>query len=324
LSESYDVLSVTFHNDKIASRGDPETGWRVTPYCYLLLKAKGPQTDALPALKLNLDFMDTSGYAVLPIESSRILLDASQPAPPRPVRKLEIQQILDERKAAEGILGLEIKATAHGLVPALAELMDLKAADFDITSLEDQGVRIAQMEAGDESPDGEADAVSERLWNVTFRARKDLTAPPQRFTFAKPKSEEIKAAYFRYADADLQPVAADVELGAEYGKRGISWHWLWLGAAIPAGFVLLRKGAKRGADEPAAPFTVPAEITPLSVLGLLQRIQKHGKLDAATRTELEQTMASMRGHYYAPRPASGTLDLADTAKEWVARAAKAV
>ena len=113
------ITGVTMTGPNGATRGDAENGWRVTPYCYFLLKAKGPQTDALPTFKLNLDFMDTSGYAVLPIESAKLALDAGKPGPARPVRKIEVQQILDERKAAEGILWLEIKATAHGLVPPL-------------------------------------------------------------------------------------------------------------------------------------------------------------------------------------------------------------
>ena len=321
LRESFEVISVTFHTDKVEARGDAEPGWRVTPYCYLLLKAKGPQTDALPAFKLNLDFMDTSGYAVLPIESPRLPIDASKASPPRPMRKLEIQQILDERKSAEGILGLEIKATAHGLVPPLDALLDLQPAEFDIAHLEDQGVRVAQMDSGEESDDGEADAVSERVWNVSLHAKKDLAAPAKRFSFAKPKSDDIKTTYFRYADADLVSVAADVELGAKYGKTAMSWHWLWLGLLVPVGVIWFRKG-ERESDGPAAPFVVPDEITPLSVIGLLQRIKDGGKLDAATRSELDQTIASMQGHYYASN-ASTAPDLAGLAKDWVAKALKA-
>ena len=290
LKESFEVLSVTFHTDKIEARGDAEPGWRVTPYCYLLLKAKGPQTDSLPAFKLNLDFMDTSGYAVLPIESSRLPLDASKVSPPRPVRKLEVQQILDERKSTEGILGLEIKATAHGLVPAQEALLELKPADFDIANIEDQGVRIVQMDSGDEEEGGVADAVSERIWNVTLQAKKDLSAPAKHFSFAKLKSADIKPAYFRYADADLVSVPADVELGAKYGKSGVSWHWLWLGVVVLGGVVWLRKD-RRDTEEPEAPFVVPGDITPLSVVGLLKRVRNSGCLDGPATSELDQTLS---------------------------------
>lgn len=322
LSESYEVLSVTFHSDKIESRGDAEAGWRVTPYCYFLLKAKGPQTDALPAFKLNLDFMDTSGYAVLPIESSRVALDAAKPASTRPARKLEVQQILDERKAAEGSLGLEIKATARGLVPSLDEILDLNPADFEIVSKEDQGVRVVQLDSGDESEDGAADAVSERIWNVTFHVRKDLAAPPKHFAFAKPKSEDIQPAYYRYADADLQKVASNVELGAKYGNSRMSWHWMWLGMMVPVGLLWFNKGKKSGSDGPQAQFSVPDEITPLSVIGLLQRIRREGNLNSATASELDQTLALMKGHYYAPKAEAAVPDLAALAKEWVTKALK--
>ncbi len=323
LKESFDVLSVTFQTDKIESRGDAEPGWRVTPYCYFLLKAKGPQTDALPAFTLNLDFMDTSGYAILPIESPRLPLDASKASAPRPVRKLEVQQILDERKAAEGILGLEIKATARGLVPSLDALFDLRPAEFDIASIEDQGVRVVQMESGEEeSDDGGADAVSERIWNVILRGKNDLVAPAKSFSFAKPKSDDIKTTYFRYADADLVSVDENVELGAKYGKTGMSWYWLWLGLLIPAGIFWFRKG-NHEADGPAAPFVVPDEITPLSVIGLLQRIKRGGNLDAATTSELDQTLASMKRHYYTDHASAAMPDLASLANEWVAKALKA-
>src|SRR4029453_5123156 len=135
------------------------------------------------------------------------------------------------------ILGLEIKATAHGLVPPLDALLDLQPAEFDIAHLEDQGVRVAQLDSGEESDDGEADAVSERVWNVSLHAKNDLAAPAKRFSFAKPKSDDIKTTYFRYADADLVSVAADVELGAKYGKTAMSWHWLWLGLLVPVGVI---------------------------------------------------------------------------------------
>ena len=110
--------------------------------------------------------MDISGYAVLPVVSPKIPLDAGQAAP-RPANQLEVQQILDERKAEEGILALEIKATARGLVPGLNQLFDLKPAGFVIDKIDDQDMHITQVEAGQRNQPLEA-AVSERLWNVTM------------------------------------------------------------------------------------------------------------------------------------------------------------
>jgi hypothetical protein len=323
LKESFDVLSVTFHTDKIQSRGDEEEGWRVTPYCYFLIKAKGPQTDALPAFKLNLDFMDTSGYAVLPIESPRLPLDAAKPSPARPVRKLTVQQILDERKAAEGLLGLEIKATSRGLVPPLETMLNLLPADFEIVKQDDQGVRIVELDAGDETEDEPVDAVSERIWNISFKAKTDLKAPAKNFTFAQPLRDEISTAYFRYADADLQSVSASVDLAATYGKRKLPWLKI-IGSILGLGLFIgiwLRLKGRQPASTKTARFHVPGEITPLSVIGLLERIKQHANLKPADHAELDQTLANLQSHFYT-RTGSATAepDLTQAATDWVRRA----
>ena len=69
LQEQFEVISVTFQDEKVNSRATSDYGWRVTPYAYLLLKARGPKVDKIAPLRLDLDFMDTSGYVILPVES---------------------------------------------------------------------------------------------------------------------------------------------------------------------------------------------------------------------------------------------------------------
>ena len=64
-SEQFEILSVTFQKPEVKSIPAKEDGWRITPYAYLLLKAKGPEVDKIPPAKLDLDFLDTSGYACL-------------------------------------------------------------------------------------------------------------------------------------------------------------------------------------------------------------------------------------------------------------------
>src|SRR5262249_18936241 len=96
LKEQFEVLSVTFQSDKAHSRATREYGGRFTPYAYLLLKPRGTQVDKIPPLRLDLDFLDTAGEVVLPIESPALPIDAASVAAPRPVRDLRITQILDE------------------------------------------------------------------------------------------------------------------------------------------------------------------------------------------------------------------------------------
>src|SRR5262249_33061240 len=160
-----------FETDKVHSRAAEEYGWRVTPYAYLLLKPRGPQVDKLPPLRIDLDFLDTSGYVVLPIESSAVPLHAPQEkGGPPPARKFQVTQTLDERQASQGKLVLEVKATAEGLVPDLERLVTLEPEGFEVVRADDQGVAVSKFE-----PDSERIAVSsERTWLVTLRARDDL------------------------------------------------------------------------------------------------------------------------------------------------------
>src|SRR5439155_2815593 len=126
LKEHFEILSVTFQADSVNSKALREYGWRITPYAYLLLKARGPQVDKLPPLRMDLDFMDTSGYVVLPVESAPLPLDAKAKAPPaRPLRKVSIIQTLDERQADKGKLILDVKASGLGLIGDVEELLKL-------------------------------------------------------------------------------------------------------------------------------------------------------------------------------------------------------
>ena len=63
---------------------------------------------------------------------------------------MQLTQILDERKAEEGILAMEVKARGEGLVPDLDALTDLAPEDFEVTKIDDQGVSVARF-ADDES-----------------------------------------------------------------------------------------------------------------------------------------------------------------------------
>ncbi len=321
LGESFEIVSVTFHTDKIQSRGIGEDGWRITPYAYLLLKPKGPQVDAVPPLKLNLDFNDTTGYAILPIESAKIPVDASpDKAQPRPVRQVEVKQILDERKSKEGVLALEIKATAHGLVPKLETLLDLKPAEFDVEKIDDQGLHLMQLDAESD----ENSAVSERLWNVTLRAKKDLSAPPKQFQFAAAKMPEIKMGRFRYEDADLAEVGESVGLVAKYAERTFPWGWALGGLALLGGLVALMRSLRTGTAPAGAgdsPYRVPEEINPLTVTSLLLRIRTSDKLDPAQTAELDRTLSELEGHYYGPGTGAAGPDLGRLAADWSGRVA---
>ncbi|MFM7129154.1 MAG: hypothetical protein ACKO0V_07330, partial [bacterium] len=232
LQEHFEVLSVTFQTEQVTSMPLPEMGWRVTPYAYLLLKAKSPKVDRLPPLKLDLDFMDTSGYVILPVESPRVAVNCgAERAAPRPFRDVKITQILDERQSAEGKLILEIKSTGHGLMPPVGELLDLGGIpSFTVEKVDDQGLAVSRFDEESSA----AGIISERSALVTLKAAGGLTALPDSLQFPKSKAESAKITYQKYVDADLATAEPVTTLLARYGKVDRSQQYYTIAVAVGA------------------------------------------------------------------------------------------
>jgi hypothetical protein len=319
LQEQFEVLSVTFQDEKVNSRATSEYGWRVTPYAYLLLKARSPKVDKIAPLRLDLDFMDTSGYVILPVESPAIPIDATPASGgARPHEKLQIIQSLDERQAKDGKLILEVKATARGLVPDLDKILDVQAPGFEIEKTDDQGLSVSKFD-----PDSEATLVdSERTWLVHFRGAPVETEAPKTFKFASAKGEGAEMVYQRYVDADLAKVGPEVALEARYGQPTYVWAW-WLGvglllASLMAGaLIALWRSLPRRVK--GARFQIPEVVTPFSVLGLLREIEHNNGLAAPQKQELATSIQQLERHYFAGSNGSEP-DLEKIAETWVARA----
>jgi hypothetical protein len=313
LAERFEVLSVTFHPDTIESRGDPEPGWRVTPYAYLLLRARGPEVDAIPPLELSLDFLDTSGYCVLPIASAKVPLDAGAPAgPPRPMEALSIVQTLDERKLAEGKLSLEIKATARGLIPDLGAVLDVGSDGCRIAKIDDAGVAVARMDAESER----SAALCERSWVVHLEAAET----PARFRFGRAKLDGAEVIFQRYDDADLVQVGAEVALSGSRGVAGAA-GWIGLAAALVAlgggsAFVVVRRARARARRSVGPAYTLPDPLTPFSALAFLRRIREDPRLPADRAAELDAAIAGVERRCFGP-DGGDPPDLAAEARRWI-------
>jgi hypothetical protein len=317
LKEHFEVLSLTFETDKVHSRADQEYGWRITPYAYLLLKPRGPQVDRLPPLRIDLDFLDTSGYVVLPVESAAIPLDARpEKGEPRPARKIQITQTLDERQADRGKLILEVKATATGLVPELDRLLEVRAEGFAVEKTEDQGVSVSKFEQEVEG----IGITSERTWLVTLKAGDDLAHLPKTFTFGKAKAPDVKMTYQRYDDADLAVAEPVVDLERSYGQHSRHWMWWAGGAAVlaVAGAALawrLRGRQKAGPSR----WALPEPLTPFTAITLLERIRRDGGLSEPEQAELVGSIGRLERHYFGG-DGNGEVDLKQVAEGWVRRA----
>jgi hypothetical protein len=316
LKEQFEVVSVTFQSESVHSRAHADFGWRVTPYAYILLKPRGPQVDKIPPLRLDLDFLDTSGFVVLPVESPAVPIDCKAQRPePRPVRKLQITQTLDERQADKGKLLLEVKATGIGLVGPLDELLAIDSPGFEVKKTDDNGVNVSKYDE-----DGASIAVvSERNWTVALQARDGLPQLPREFTFATAKVPEVEMTYQRYQDADVQTVGPTLSLEREYGQRG--WGWKPWAAGAGAGFVVLAGaavylGIRRGRRVRTRPV-LPAHLTPFTVLDLLTRARESAKLSEDQRKDLDRSIGEIEQHYFAAETNGHTPDLRRIAERWL-------
>ena len=317
LKEQFEVQSVTFQREDVNSRATEQAGWRVTPYAYVLLKARGPEVDKIPAVQLDLDFLDTSGYAVIPVESADVPIDASNTkGDARPLNKLTVTQTLDERQSKDRTLILEIKGTAQGLVPSLDDLLDVDPKDFEIIDVQDEGVAVSQFDK--EAEDNVI--VSERNWLVTLEAKKGLAEFPKSFEFAKSKLDTEEFVYQRYVDADLSAVESIVSLEEQYGDPASSLWW-WIGGlvliAIAVG-VSVALNPKKEQAVARANFVIPSELTPFTVLGLLKNIQSTNGLNTSGHDELSTTINRVEEFYFFDQ--GNEPDLNGIAREWVDRA----
>jgi hypothetical protein len=286
-----------------------------------LLKPKDGSVDRIPPLQLDLDFFDKRGQVILPVASQVQLIDARPTmVAARPVKKVEVLQILDERDLSKGTLTLEIKATGHGLLPELKELLDVNLPGFKMEKCEDRGLTVVKLDAeGDEVA-----AVSERNWLMTL-AVDPPGRPPGSFSFPKAALPEAALTYKRYADADLQEVKPEVALaGLPLRPRSV-WTWVGSGAGLLVlgiGLVWwLRQGKAVAPAETAATYSLPAQITPFTVLSLLRRMQSDEKLglNPEQRRELGDAISGLQQYFFG-RPAgdrNGKPDLEQVARRWV-------
>lgn len=318
VQEHFELLSVTFQDEKANSKATQEYGWRVTPYAYVLLKPRGEQVDMMPSLKLDLDFLDTSGYVILPIESPAVAIEAAATAPSRPVKNIKLAQTLDERQAAQGKLVLEIKATSNGLAPELGELVDLHTDDFDIVTVDDPGVSVSRFDP--EST--ETAIVSERSWLISMQAKTDLPERPKQFTFGTPKLDVAENVFQRYVDADLKSVETTVSLEQQYGEPRRPWLAWSIAGVIPilcgaAGVLYLRR-AKPPLD--VRRYRLPDPLTPFTLLALLRDIQNTNGLGEAGHQELATSIARLERQYFGRQTeTTEPLNLRAVAEHWLQR-----
>ena len=321
LGESFEVQSISFHDNKTQSRTVGQPGWRETPLAYVLLKAKDASVDRIPELQMDLDFYDSLGPVLLPVTSATQVIDARpESAPARPLDGLELTQILDAPLTGENEgLTLELHATGKGLMPSLEKLVALDIAGFEITKKDDQGLSIARVESGAAS----VNAVSERTWLLTLQPDADA-GEPLTFKFPQPTGLVAKSVFKQYSDADLVEVDSELALAGLLLNPPPTWPWFAGGAVVLLLGIGAWRVAKRDDVKVVAPvFEVPEVCTPFAVIDLLQRIASAPpkSLAATHRNRLRSDIREIEQLHFAPDTAqtNGHGDLQSIARNWVGK-----
>jgi len=246
----------------------------------------------------------------VPVISPVVPIDASAEPEQRPFEKTKITQILDERKSKDGVLSLEIKAEATGLVPKLEELVDLAPSDFEVDKIDDQGVAVSRFGEDKDS------IRTERLFVVAMKAKEGVENPTS-FKFAAPVDPSVDVTYQRYDDADLMTAKQVVTLQGTYAEAsGSNWWWLALAALL-----VLAAGTWMFYHRPrtvtkVTGLSMPERVNALTVIGLLKDIRAANNLDASRQTQLDQTIAKIESHYFS-RVDGDAPDLRRIAERWL-------
>jgi hypothetical protein len=255
---------------------------------------------------------------ILPVESATVAVNCNSGKPSsRPFRNLQITQILDERQSADGKLILEIKSTGHGLMPPVADLVNLDAIpDFKVEKIEDQGLAVSRFDEDSSA----AGIISERTAMVTLKAVEGLIALPAQMTFPKVKVDNAKITYQKYVDADLATADSVTPLIARYGKVDRTGQYLAIaggfGGLILAGIAIPRLIKSLGRKSVAIHQELPTE--PFAVLGFLRTVESEPGLNETLRSELKDAIRSVEQSFFADESErTGTVpDLQSLAVRW--------
>ncbi len=322
LSERFEIVSITFHEEQVTSYSYGRPGWRETPLAYILLKTKDGAVDRLPQLQLDMDFGDKQGSVVLPVASAVQLLDAKEKPSVRPMTNPEVTEILDERGLAQGKLALEVKVTCSGLPPNFDDLFTVPKSDFKIESVTDGGLAVQRLSS--EKPPLTTQV--ERAWTIKFAYTGEGNATSGTFRFPEPKTSDTKVTFKRYQDVDL------IEVPQQLAITGIRLgHPSLLPWAIGGGALALIAGAivvlRRRPDEKVmrqGGYRLPESITPFTTLKLLRAIQSDQQISLVEkdRTELSETISRIESSYFAPARPDNPPDLSQIARLWLERSNK--
>ncbi|MGL5098197.1 MAG: hypothetical protein ACRDD1_21635, partial [Planctomycetia bacterium] len=145
---------------------------------------------------------------------------------------------------------------------------------------------------------------------------------PKTFAFGSPTAEETQMVYQRYRDADLVAVGETVDLEESYEKRSYTLLGLMAagGAAVVGLFGLVLRSVLKRPAAARPTIQMPAQLTPFTVIGLLQSLRTRPTFDAGERAAIDASIQSIERHFFAEANGVGPVDLKSIAERWVSAA----
>ena len=320
LDETFEVISLTFHDNSVKTIDLPRDGWVETPLLYAVLRAKTPAVDRIPSIQLDMDFIDQPGQVVLPVMSQVQPLDArDDKVPVRPCANLMLDVVMDEREWTDGKLVVEIIARGQGIIPDLDELFDWRRDGFDVEVVE-AGLSVSQFVSDGKQRLPKAD----RNWQLTYSRKPDLKGDV-RFSFPSlnPGVEPAAIEYKHYEGADIitldaAKAAAGVKLPGTAANRTRNVALLvLLVAAVACLIVIVARRRKSIVRPPSGQLTVPAEPTPFNTIAFLSRLREDRAklLNAQDRAALDAQIREIESACFSGRQAN-QVDLAAMIGKW--------
>lgn len=322
LGEQFEVLSITFQKETARSMASNDVGWRITPYAYLLLQAKGPHVDKIPSFSLDMDFVEKSGFVVLPMETSIVPIDAKLDRyVPRPTDNIQVVQTLNDNELEQGTVDVEVKITGHGVLPPVDQLLDLSYPGFVVREIDAMPLSVLEFDL----ESAENVVSSERLARVSLNAG-DLDSVHPKFHFANllPMAKPSEMVFRRFEDADIVMTSSVVDLEDIKQTLPTNAYWIVIGLGT-AVFVVAAAGYSAMRRKPQENIIVvpkvaaPSVVSPFSTLEYLQSLGQKIDFSDTERCELRNEIAAIEDAYFRQKTNNGKPDLAASVEKWYAR-----
>ena len=275
LDETFEVVSITFHDAAVKTIDLPREGWVETPLAYMVLRAKNAAVDRIPSFQIDMDFMDQPGQVVLPVMSQVEPLDAKdKTVANRPCTELKLNLTMDEREWKDGKVVVEIQATGQGIIPNLDSLLDCPRDGFSLETV-DSNLTVTQFVSDGKQRLPQTD----RTWQLTYTRKSGLKGDVQ-FAFPQLRPGLVTSAieYKHYQDADLVTLTATqatsgIKLISPFGNGLRNTLLVCLLLAAIAGVVVFLRRKKTVLSEDSDTLAIPSVLTPFTTVAYLRRLR---------------------------------------------------